>query len=179
MQSQYFEEELPEHIQNYIENFEVGGPKVDIDSPRKDSDDMEFEENMGLELVAPKDPIPENSIPKNSTKANLPRRKIFDEEPPRSYPVHSLKTSKKSYRPKAEPLDPTTMATDQSTIDSTAIVDEELSNLRTPGKNNDQKEAQDLPPHRGNTYCYWFDEKTGAPRIVWGPNWPFTICVVC
>jgi hypothetical protein len=179
MQSQYFEEELPEHIQNYIENFEVRGPKVDIDSTRKDSDDMEFEENMELELVAPRDPIPENSIPENSTKANLPRRKIFDEEPARSYPVHSLKTSKKSYRPKAEPLDTTTMGTDQSTTDSTAIVDEELSNLRIPGKNNDQPQARDLQPHRGNTYCYWFDEKTGAPRIVWGPNWPFTICVVC
>jgi hypothetical protein len=113
MQSQYFEEELPEHIQDYIQNFEVGGPKVDIKSPSKDDNDMEFEENMGLELVAPKDPLPENSIPENGTKANLPRRKIFTEDGPRSYPKHSLQTSKKSYRPKAEPLDPTTTGTDE------------------------------------------------------------------
>jgi hypothetical protein len=166
MQSDYFEEEIPEHIQNYIENFEPGGPEPAEDNlPRKDSTEMEFGENIELEFVAP--------------QSDPPRKKIFSDEPAKLQPpVHSLKTSKSSYKPKPQGSDPTTLTDDQLTTDPSSVIDEEQANLRIPSSQQDKFSLVNGPPHTGNTYCYWFDKKTGAPRIVWGPNWPFTICVV-
>ena len=34
--------------------------------------------------------------------------------------------------------------------------------------------TNDGPPNTGKTYCYWWSKETGRPRIVFGPDWPFT-----
>jgi len=51
------------------------------------------------------------------------------------------------------------------------ISDEESTVIKKGLVGNNCKDK----PNIGKTYCYWPDKKNGRPRVVFGPDWPFTL----
>jgi len=81
---------------------------------------------------------------------------------------------------KHEPnIEMTTQKSDSEKLNLTDTTNTTGFNNTTADTYHDQvwKKKTDEKPHTGKCYVYWKD-KSGVPRIVFGPHWPLTLVAV-